>query len=374
MSNPSNAIIVTMSHIAIDARIINSSTGRYVERLLTYLQEVDTVNSYSILVPAKDKDFWEPTAINFTVMVTDFKNYSINEQISFKKFLDELSPDLVHFCMPQQPILYRGNHVTTFHDLTLVKTYNTDKNWLMYHFKQVVGKFVFKSVAKSSSQIIVPSEFTKNELLRFVNIPPDKITITYEAADVFVDKLTTYNQPFKQFILYVGQQSNYKNIRRLGDAHQKLLKQHPDLGLILVGKVNDSAKINQKYFTKKNYKNIIFTDFIPDDQRDWLYTQAAAYIFPSLMEGFGLPGLEAMGYGAPVISSNATCLPEVYGDAAYYFDPNNTADITRAINDVLTDKELRDSLIQNGYKQIKKYSWQQTAQQTYEVYMKALKP
>ena len=87
------------------------------------------------------------------------------------------------------------------------------------------------------------------------------------------------------------------------------------------------------------------------------------------MEGFGLPGLEAMGYGAPVVSSNATCLPEVYGDAAYYFNPTDTDDMTRAINDVLIDDRLRASLIEKGYQQIKQYSWKHTAQQTYEVYM-----
>jgi glycosyltransferase involved in cell wall biosynthesis len=362
-----------MNHIAIDARIISSSTGRYVERLLNYLQEIDSVNLYSILVLAKDKNYWQPTASNFTVRVADFKNYSLDEQIGFKKFLDKLAPDLVHFCMPQQPVFYRGNHVTTFHDLTLLKTYNTDKNWFIYHLKQTIGRFVFKKVAKSSNQIIVPSEFTKKELLNFINIPANKITVTNEAADAYVDKLTTYKQPFKKFILYVGQQSDYKNIKRLGDAHHKLLKDHPDLGLILVGSMNASAKITKSYFAEKRYKNILFTDFIPDDQRDWLYTKTAAYVFPSLMEGFGLPGLEAMAYGAPVVSSNATCLPEVYGNAAHYFDPYDVDDIARAINDILTDSELRDNLIQKGYKQIKKYSWQRTARQTYEVYMKALK-
>lgn len=362
-----------MNHIAIDARIINSSTGRYVERLLNYLQEIDTINSYSVLVLAKDKDYWKPTAHNFKVKIADFKNYSLSEQIGFKRFLDKLSPDLVHFCMPQQPIFYHGNHVTTFHDLTLVKTYNSDKNWLIYHFKQAIGKLVFKTVARSSSQIIVPSKFTKKELLDFVNISSDKITVTYEAADVFVDKISPYKQPYKNFILYVGQQSDYKNIKRLGDAHQILIKEHPELGLILVGKLNASALKNKKYFEDNNYRNITFTDFIPDDQRDWLYTKAAAYIFPSLMEGFGLPGLEAMGYGAPVVSSDATCLPEVYSNAALYFNPNDTNDIANTISDILLDNQLRDRLIQKGYQQIKKYSWQQTAKQTYEVYMKALK-
>ena len=362
-----------MRHIAIDARIISSSTGTYVERLLHYLQQIDKSSKYSVLVLAKDVDFWKPTADNFTIKVANFDNYSFAEQIGFKKFLDKLSPDLVHFCMPQQPIFYKGKHVTTFHDLTLLRTYNSDKNWLTFHFKQLVGRFVFKRVLKTSKYILTPSRYTKNELLKFANIPPDKIAVTPESADVFIDKLVPYKHPFKEFIMYVGNQSDYKNIRRLGDAHQKLLQKHPNLGLILVGKVDASADSNRTYFINKGYQNIHFTDFLPDEERDWLYTNAAAYVFPSYMEGFGLPGLEAMGYGTPVVSSNATCLPEVYDDAAHYFDPFDTDDMARAIDEVLTDEKLRSNLIAEGYKQIAKYSWRRTAKQTLSVYIDAVR-
>ena len=117
-----------MAHIAIDARIINSSTGRYVERLVTYLQEVDTVNEYSILVPEKDKDFWKPRASNFTVRTVKYDHYSFGEQIGFNRYLKKLNADLVHFAMPQQPINSRGKKVTTFHDLRLLNPYNSDKN------------------------------------------------------------------------------------------------------------------------------------------------------------------------------------------------------------------------------------------------------
>ncbi len=361
-----------MSHIAIDARIINSSTGTYVERLLHYLQQIDKTNTYSILIRKKDIKFWKPTNKNFKLLIADFDNYSINEQIGFKSFLDKLSPDLVHFCMPQQPILYKGNHVTTFHDLTLLNTYNSDKNWFTFHLKQLVGKYVFKQVAKTSKHIITPSEYTKKELMHFAQIPSSKITVTYEAADTNHEKLKPYKHSFSEYILYVGQQSDYKNIRRLGDAHQKLLEKHPNLGLILVGSINASAKSNKDYFTKKEYKHIHFTGFIPNGQRDWLYKHTKAYIFPSLMEGFGLPGLEAMSYGAPVISSDSTCLPEVYGDSANYFNPNNTEDIARAIDEVISNKDTRNNLIKKGNKQVKKYSWLKMAKETHGIYLDAL--
>lgn len=362
-----------MAHIVIDARIISSSTGRYVERLVTYLQDVDTENDYSILVPSKDKDFWKPRNKNFTVRVADFDNYSFAEQLQFKLFLDKLKPDLVHFCMPQQPLLYTGKKVTTFHDLTLLKTYNSDKNWFIFHAKQKVGRFVFKKVTKTNNHIIAISEFTKSELQKTFPTPDEKISVIYEASDVSNVPPTKYTLPFKDYILYVGQQSDYKNIKRLGDAHQLLLAKYPNLGLVLVGKKNASALKNEAYFNDRQYKNVLFTDFVADDQLSWLYAHAKAYVFPSLMEGFGLPGLEAMGYGTPVVSSNATCLPEVYGQAAHYFNPEDTSDIAEAIDQVLSDEKIRTRLSKAGYKQIKKYSWKKQAKETHDVYKRILK-
>jgi glycosyltransferase involved in cell wall biosynthesis len=238
----------------------------------------------------------------------------------------------------------------------------------VFHAKQMIGRLVFKRVAKTSKHIITPSQFTADDVIAFTGISPDKVTVTYEAADIEVGAMATYEHPFKQYLLYVGQQSDYKNIKRLAAAHQRLIKKYPDLGLILVGRKNASATTNERYFQSKGYKNILFTDFIPDTQRDWLYTNAAAYVFPSLMEGFGLPGLEAMGYGAPVISSNATCLPEIYGDAAHYFNPNDTTDMAQSIDDVLSNDDLRKDLITKGYRQISKYSWLRMAEQTHAVY------
>lgn len=363
-----------MYHIAIDARIISSSTGRYVERLLHYLEQLDRTNRYTILVRAKDKQFYRPTNPNFHIVVADYADYSFAEQLGFKKQLDELGADLVHFCMPQQPILYRGLHVTTIHDLTLLKTYNSDKNWLAFHLKQLVGRGVFRWVSHSSQAIIVPSKYTEQDLLSFTKAAQGKTYLTYEAADALaLNELKPYPEPLGDFILYVGQQSDYKNIRRLGDAHQQLLTHRPELKLVLVGRKNAAAQRNEAYFQKQGYRNIIFTDFVEDAVRDWLYANCRAYVFPSLMEGFGLPGLEAMQYGAPLVSSNATCLPEVYSDAAHYFDPYNTNDIARAITDVLDDDMLCDTLVQNSQRVLARYSWEKTARETLAVYRAVLR-
>lgn len=357
-----------MAHIAIDARIISSSTGRYVERLVTYLQDIDTKNNYSILVRKKDVDFWKPKNPRFTVRVADYDNYSLAEQTKFYLFLNKLQPDLVHFCMPQQPVAYKGKKVTTFHDLTLLKTYNSDKNWLIYHAKQLVGKQVFKKVSLSNDHIIAISKFTKNELQSYFPVPDDRISVIYEASDTTQITPKKYTGAPKKYLLYVGQQSDYKNIKRLGDAHQLLLGKYPHLELLLVGSKNASAQMNEAYFKAQKYKNITFTGFVSDAELSWLFSHASAYVFPSLMEGFGLPALEAMEHGTPVASSNATCLPEIYQQSAHYFNPLDTSDIAHAIDEVLSNETLRTRLIKAGFKQVKKYSWKKMAQQTHQVY------
>ncbi len=357
-----------MSKIVIDARIINSSTGRYVERLLHYLQQTDNKNNYVVLIPTKDKDYWKPTAKNFTVQFCDVKNYSFAEQTVFKRYLENLNADLVHFCMPQQPILYKGKTVTTFHDLTLIKTYNDDKNWFVFHSKQLVAKWLFKRIARKNTRIITPTNFTKNELVEYAKIPSDKVIVTYESADIKADEAKKMELPFKDFLLYVGKQSSYKNIRRLGDAHHKLMKKYPDLGLVLANPKDKAVLANEAYFNEMKYKNIYYPGRVYNQDLAWLYKNCACYVFPSFMEGFGLPGLEAMGLGAPVASSTATCLPEVYGEAANYFDPNSVKDMARAIDEILSSKKTRQQFIDKGFKQFSKYSWEKMATETKAVY------
>jgi glycosyltransferase involved in cell wall biosynthesis len=244
----------------------------------------------------------------------------------------------------------------------------------VYHFKQLVGRFVFYTIGHTSRYVITDTDFTKKEYVNFAHIPINKVTAIHLAADN-IPGVPEQPQGFVKsdnFLLYVGQQNDYKNIKNLIRSHRQLKRKHPNLKLVLVGSLNEAAKRNKAWAEKENFQDVIFTGFLPDNELAWLYTNTAAYVFPSLMEGFGLPGLEAMGYGAPVVSSNATCLPEVYGDAAHYFNPSDTDDMARAIDEVLSDKALRDSLIQKGYEQVKKYSWEDVARKTLAVYERVL--
>lgn len=363
-----------MSHIAIDARIINSSTGRYIERLLTYLQNIDSPHRFSVLVPAKDADYWKPTNPRFKVVVADYHHYTFSEQLGFYFFLRKLNPDLVHFCMPQQPLLYQAPAVTTVHDLNLLKiTENEGMSLPVLKFKQLVFKALLKTVIKRAARIIAISEYTKKDILEFQPVADKRITVTYEAADL----VSEVEEPVeryvdKQFMIIVGRAETYKNRRAAIEAHHILLKSHPDLHLVVIGKHDETSKLLEKEYQDKGYKQVEFFGFAPDAQLAWFYAHCAVYAFPSYMEGFGLHGLEAMKHGAPVVSSNATCLPEIYGDAALYFDPSNYQEMASQVGRVLDDPGLRLELIKKGSSKAKEYSWQRMAKQTHDIYVDAL--
>lgn len=357
--------------IAIDARIISTGTGRYVKRLLHYLEQLDTVNHYLILVRKKDLSYYRPFNPNFRVAEADFADYSFSEQIGFARFLYKLKPDLVHFCMPQQPLLYMRPAITTVHDLNLLRiTANDDMGKLELVVKKIIFSGLLWIVAHRTQHILAPSKFTRQDLIQFSHISGDKITVTYEAAYV-----ATTNQPKpikkligQSFLTYVGRAEPYKNNRGLIMAHQKLLQQFSNLRLVIVGKKDSLRQSDIAWVEQQGYKQIDFVGFVSDEELAWLYKHCQAYVFPSFMEGFGLPALEAMASGAPIVSSNATCLPEILQDGAHYFDPHNTEAMAKAISEVLSDQELRQKLLANAKHIYPQYSWRRMAEQTLEVY------
>lgn len=360
--------------IVIDARESGTTTGRYVDKLIENLQKIDIQNDYQILYKSHRLGIGLTTAKNFHEVACDIKEFTFAEQLKLKSQIKKLKPDLVHFTMVQQPILYRGAVVTTMHDLTTLRFMNPMKNAVILKFKQFVYKYVNKIAARKSRMVITPSEFVKKDVLKLTKIKPEKILVTYESADyVSSSPEPTKNLEGQDFIMYVGRPTPHKNLERLIDAFILLQKKHPKLKLVLVGKT-DSLFLKHAERVKELGidKSVVFTSFASDSQLRWLYENCQAYVFPSLSEGFGLPGLEAMVYGAPVVSSNATCLPEIYGHAAHYFSPHSTKEMAEKIDDVLSNKTLRANLIKQGRQQIKKYSWTRMAKQTLEAYNRSL--
>ncbi len=363
-----------MTRIVIDARESGTSTGRYIDKLVENLALLKPQADFTVLTKKHRLDATQKLAPNFEVVESNYKEFTFSEQFRYVWQLYGIKNNLVHFGMTQQPVLYFGKKVTTIHDLTTARFRNPAKNIIIYKAKQFVYKFVIKAVTKTSSAIIVPSEFVKKDLASFTKLDPKKIHVTYEAAD----KITAKSEPISQllstsYLLYVGRPQPHKNLERLVEAFALLQKDHPGLKLVLAGKKDELYMKHESRIMKQGIAGVVFTDFVSEGQLRWLYENCQAYVFPSLSEGFGLPGLEAMVHGAPLLSSNATCLPEIYGNAAHYFDPLDACDMAIKINDVLSDSKLRTKLIAGGYRQSAKYSWAKMAKETEHVYKQVLK-
>jgi glycosyltransferase involved in cell wall biosynthesis len=343
------------------------------ERLLHYLQELDRTHEYIVLLKPQDIAGWNPRRANFTKLICPHREFGFSEQFGFKKQLDSLRADLVHFGMVQQPIWYHDKVVTTVHDLTTMRFNNPSKNTAIFTFKQQVYKYVVWRVAHKSAALITPSQYVAEDVVRYTGVKRDKITVTNEAADpIEQPPLPLAKLIDKKFLLYVGRPMPHKNLERLIEAFERLRVRHSDLTLVLAGRKDANYERIEDNAYVQGMKGLLFTGFVSDRRLRWLYENCEAYVFPSLSEGFGLPGLEAMRHGAPVVSSNATCLPEIYGPAAHYFDPNDTQAIADAIDEVLTDKKLRSALVKKGRSQVEKYSWRRMAEQTLAVYNQVL--
>ncbi|MEK7561636.1 MAG: glycosyltransferase family 1 protein [Patescibacteria group bacterium] len=362
-----------MKRIVIDARESGTSTGRYVDKLVEYMHKLEPEYEVILLTKTPRVEYLKSVAPGFRVIESNYKEFTFAEQIGLLRQINRLEADLVHFAVAQQPVLYRGKAVTTIHDLTTARFNNQTKNWLVYKFKQLVYKWVIGRVAKKSEALITPSDYVKYDVAQFSGVAPEKITVTHEAADLITEPPETVSGLGNtDFIMYVGRPQPHKNLKRLVRAFSTVQLTHPKLKLALVGKLDDNYLLLKKYARRRDIKGIVFTDFVTEGQLRWLYENARAYVFPSLSEGFGLPGLEALVHGLPLVSSRATCLPEIYKDGAIYFDPRSTNEMTEKIKLVLEDKTLAAQLRQKGPELAAKYSWQRMAEQTLTLYDEVL--
>jgi glycosyltransferase involved in cell wall biosynthesis len=363
-------------HIVIDARIRQASTGRPVARLLEHLQEIDNDHKYTVILDKKDD--WKPTKRNYTSVSTRFKNYSFNplNQVFYSWQLYELKPDLVHFTLTtQQPLFYIGKQTTFTHDLVMLKYVRAERlpGWL--HAIRMRGyRLLLWSAHKKAKHIMVPTQFVADDVNKYHLFTNRKTTVTLEASEPPLPGRAQEPEVNPgDFIMYTGSAFMHKNLERLVSAFCILKEQQPDLKLVLVGKREYYSKKLEKWSKKQPcFKDIIFTGFIPDEELKWYYENARAYVFASLSEGFGLPGLEAMVHGCPVVSSNASCLPEVHGDAAHYFNPDDVQEMAEKINDVISNETLRKKLIANGYENTKRFSWRRFANQHLAIFKEVL--
>jgi len=322
------------------------------------------------------------------VVITNTPIYGFLEQIVLPFVFMRERLDLLHIPHFNAPFLYPGKIILTIHDLikhqSKGKETTTRQPWL-YFFKRGGYLFLTNIIVHRASHIIVPSEFVRKDVSKKLHVKVEKITVTYEAVSGNLKKirlsdsgkrliLSRYglSQPF---VVYTGSTYPHKNVELLIDAIIKHNEnKEADLQLALIGARPIFWERMQKKIEDQSLGHWIkLLGFVDDKNVSKLYSLALALVHPSKMEGFGLTGMEAMNLGLPVISSYASCLPEVYGSAALFFDPDNVEDLVEKMETLISSTELRKSLSEKGLLQAKKYSWERMGKETVAVYNSLLK-
>ncbi len=362
--------------IAIDARMYGTEhggIGRYIVNLVDQLQKIDSENEYKILL--RSKYFKQlKTKNNWEKVLADVKHYSFYEQILITRILNNIKPDLVHFPHFNIPILYQGKFFVTIHDLLMHKRQSaaTTLPLLFYMIKHFGYKLVFKRAIQEAIKVIVPSNFVKNEISAIYPESLGKLEVIYEGVDKNVSRgLGGYlrrNHLNKPYFLYVGSVYPHKNVERAIEAAVFCKKT-----LVIVTPRNIFLKRLIKFVNKHSaYDYVKFTGYVEDNELSTLYKNAEAFVYPSLEEGFGLPGLEAMANGCLVLASNIPVFREIYKDNAIYFNPFDFSSISRAMEESLKMKpEDKNKIIVKAKLFVEKYSWQENAKSTLRLYQEA---
>lgn len=367
--------------IGIDARFygsIGKGLGRYTSELIANLERIDDGNEYVVFLRRSNFGSYVPKNPRFTKVLAEFPWYTWREQLLYPFWLRSFRLDLMHFLHFNVPFLYRRPYVVTVHDLILLShptTRATTLGPLLYRLKFALYRLVIGRAVSDARAIIAVSNCTKNEILgRLPSAKQKKIVVTYEACAPSLSKPADHDALSEKavatpFALYVGNAYPHKNLERLIDAFAVFRGRRPNWRLVLVGTEDYFyARLKREVAERKLGDGVTFFGHATDEELAALYDSASFYVFPSLCEGFGLPPLEAMCHGLPVASSKASCMPEILGDAAAYFDPEDPADIARAMDALAGDESLRTALATKGRQRATTFDWKRCAEQTKAAY------
>ncbi len=359
--------------IIIDARLYgpkHTGIGRYVANLVDSISKTDLSKKYSItlLIHPENLEYLQKKyGPKFCYLTSDVKHYSWQEQISLPILLYKQNADLVHFTHFNKPLFYFRSSVITIHDLIKNFYYGkeTTTKWSFLYWPKYFMYRIFTYLNIKLNYIVVPSNFWKNYIVSHYNHPGNKIVTTYEAVDPIFQTQKPKNLAAKNYLVYTGNLYPHKNLQIVLVA----IKSFPNLSLYVITKPGIFLdRFKRQIIENKLSMQIKFVDFPTDTVVKKIYSSALALVHPSLMEGFGLTGLEAMASGCPVISSNSSCLPEIYQDKVLYFEPNDANMLIKHIELLQKNKKIRSKLITDGYVYQKHFSWEKTAKQTLDFY------
>lgn len=373
--------------IGIDARAINiyPGIGRYAFNLVRWLGKFDTTNQYVIF---KNRLCTERLTNfpNFKEIVVDIPLLSFGTLFTFSKIVLRENIDFLHCAFNITPLSKKMNKIITVHDLMdmLFPDCFSHHPFLIEQGLKYFFKFSTPRTILSAKHLVADSHYTKSEILRmFSHVSPERIDVVHLAVDDYFTPSSQraieefkhkFNLPDK-FLLYVGNTKKYKNLNCLIKAYIMyfISKGAKTLPLIIAGMKNvvgdeltktiDSSGLGEK---------IKIIGSISEEELPMLYSAAEYFIFPSIYEGFGLPPLEAMSCGTPVIVSNATSIPEVVNDAGLYFDPLHPEELADILINKIDNADLKYSLREKGLKQAKKFTLEKMAMETLSCYKKMI--
>jgi glycosyltransferase involved in cell wall biosynthesis len=369
--------------IAIDIRRMTEfGVGTYIRNVVRTLGRLDRENKYLLIGPSAKVEEIGSLPPNFHAVPLHQPERSLRGWWEFRAILQRLDCDLLHvpniFSVPRAlPCPY----VMTVHDMlehmSLGRT-RTDL-WRSVHFQ------LTRRVLRGAARIFAVSNFTKMEMEKLFGIPPERIEVVYNAIDErFLhghasaadrELIAERYQVTYPFLLYAGRVSAHKNVVRMIEAFSALKgelekeRAFPDLKLIIIGDdLSGNPDLRRTVVRSGVQNDVRFLGFVPIEVLRIFYDAAKIFVFPSLYEGFGLPPLEAMAHGTPVVTSNVSSLPEVVGNAAVLVNPENVFEIMRALHRVLVDQGLRDRMKERSYVQAGKFSWEKSVRRILEVY------
>lgn len=369
-------------HIVIDAHLAVKEidgVSRYLIGLLTELPKIDSSVQYTILSLPPEKSslpqkiFSHPNVERFEL---DLMGPSPRQHLVMYRLLKELHAEIYHHPQYDLPLGIKVPSVVTIHDLK----YITHPEFLNKK-SRLKSIYIKKSLQRSlrvASQVITVSQNTLNDLKSFFSFDRQKATVVHHGINPQLEfKAGQKNGDFEtpnDFVLFVGTRRPHKNIAGLIRALAILRQQHESkLDLVIAGKAYSDYKEPERLAKKLRLdSNVHFYDFVAEEKLPVLYRSAKVVVLPSFYEGFGLPLIEAMSYGTPVIGSNVSSIPEIVGNAGLLVDPHDANDIARKIYQITTDTKLYEELSNAGLKRHKQFSWSTVAESTLNVYIKAL--
>jgi glycosyltransferase involved in cell wall biosynthesis len=366
--------------IAIDARKLRDyGIGTYVRNLLRHLARLDRTTDYVIVCHRVDEEVVSQLGPNFHALLDSSPGYSVREQVTIPADLRRAHAELFHATHYVLPPLTPCPSVVTIHDCIHLRF----PQYLPHRFSYAYARSSMWVAAHRSARILTVSEASKRDILSYFRIDEKKIDVIPNAIDERfwappagdeVERVRQRYQLDAPFVLYTGNIKPHKNIERLIEAFYLLKKRgFEEVKLLIIGdEISKYATLRRAVHRYKLHKHVRFFGFVQDKTLAILYRLARVFVFPSLYEGFGLPPLEAMASGTPVITSRVSSLPEVVGDAALLIDPYDPEAIAEAMDRVLSDAVLRADLRERGLVRARHFSWERSIGRVREIYQEVL--